>query len=71
MKRTVNCSATSASAVITSEYGKEIAGIPASDEGMLRGFRYTGGGAWTPPGTQTVDVNANTVTIKSVTTSSA
>lgn len=45
----------------------EIAGIPATSEGALRGFRHTGGGSWNTPGTQTVDVDNNTVTVEGIT----
>lgn len=49
----------------------EIASIPASSEGTLRGFRYAGSGLWTTPGTQSVDTGGNTVTIDGVTQFSA
>jgi hypothetical protein len=50
----------------------DIAGIPMSDEGRLRGFRYPGSGVeWEIPGSQSLDAGGNTVTIEGVTAFSA
>ncbi|MGC9396590.1 MAG: hypothetical protein ACP5J4_17230 [Anaerolineae bacterium] len=49
----------------------DIAGIAASEERALRGFRYAGSGVWTTPGAQTVNIEDNTITIEGVTEFSA
>jgi uncharacterized repeat protein (TIGR01451 family) len=50
----------------------DVAGIPMSDEGELRGFRYTGAdGIWEMPGSQSLDTGGNTVTIGGVNAFSA
>ncbi len=49
----------------------DIAGIPASDAGELRAFRYVDGGLWEAPSGQTVSTGDNTITIEGVTQFSA